>query len=82
VNWHIITGFILIAAVITAAYLACCTNAGVGALNSYARSRGGTWHQTRFLCPGCNQRHHVGRPGPTGKTSCIHCAPPSTGGAR
>lgn len=79
-NWHIILGFILIAAVITAAYLACCTNTGVGALNAYARSRGGTWYQSRFLCPGCNTRRHIGRRGPVG-TSCIHCTPPSTGGA-
>jgi hypothetical protein len=79
VNWGIVGGFIAIAAVITVAYLVCCTNAGVRTLDAYAAGRGGTWYQTRFLCPGCNAQRHIGRPGPVG-TSCIHCAPPSTGG--
>ena len=55
------------------------TNAGVWVLNRYARARGGEWHQARFPCPGCpsgrNQRHHIGRPGPTGTTLCLHCSP-------
>ena len=55
------------------------TNAGVWALNRYARARGGEWHQARFLCPGCpsghTQRHHIGRAGPTGVTLCLHCSP-------
>lgn len=59
------------------------TNAGVWALNVYARLHGGTWHQARFECPGCGKRCHVGRPGPAAATLCLHCSPaPRPGGTR
>ena len=77
----LIPGLVILAVVITGAWLACGTDTGVWVLNRYARARGGQWRQHRFWCPGCSKRRHIARTGPIGMTSCIHCTP-APGGTR
>ena len=51
------------------------TDTGLLFLNTWASTQGGTWHHTRFKCPGCHHRFHIGRD-MYGVTRCTTCAPP------